>query len=701
MAFLQAPKSTAHTNLPQPPPQVPIHHLSVRVHDSWKTDLTPLLHIETQTTAVASLFKPRKQSRDSAPQQRLVHTPQQFDIHNILATRQVWGTTEYKVEWKPEYITAHQIAASEKQGFVVESKEQTEEIAYVPQDHTRKQRSRRQRKTWRCDQCHELVPQEEIRSCATKGCQENVAHTDTECSSCGWQCSSCRTENHPDDYWIHKVLWAPAWQLKEAVIATPTGPLLLARKRRIRGTRTDSPPLPAGWFPKNLTLTWNPINPDLDMPGDGHFHITTHPTNTRLYTLVNPGGSAVTTLNTGLVQHLWKNFRPSLTARSFEEEVHRAVTRIGTRTSQIGAISKTEIWKNRWGLNASLDKAIIQAFHITRTLFSDSLNQSQHTDLFHSLYEEDRVFSGLPPNQLYEWEGASQANPEYDHTCMKTALEHAIVSCHSLQAKQKASLTILVLPHWKHTTYMDRHLRQSPYVQLLTNIPSNHNTFQPPDTFTGQVFRSGKGTKWETSLYLVANHAALEGLDIPEARQILRTELIRTFGAVEAPSVNQIRKHALSVYEEYHPHNEGIYYQIPSLTPPVIQDRETTGRYSPSDHIRKYDPDEYIYTDGSKTKSAVLGAAVYYPIDNTTLTIQVLADPIRNTINRAELAAIAEAVNQAKNIQHLKILTDSACSIQTINIHIRRPHEHLDHIHRDLLSYVDTLVRERDEAGLI
>ena len=77
--------------------------------------------------------------------------------------------------------------------------------------------------------------------------------------------------------------------------------------------------------------------------------------------------------------------------------------------------------------------------------------------------------------------------------------------------------------------------------------------------------------------------------------------------------------------------------------------------------VPKYDPKAYIYTDGSLiTWQPVLGAAITYPMKNLTIKIKVLSDPIRHTINRADLAAIA-----------LTLMKDEECTDISLQFHKR------------------------------
>jgi hypothetical protein len=81
---------------------------------------------------------------------------------------------------------------------------------------------------------------------------------------------------------------------------------------------------------------------------------------------------------------------------------------------------------------------------------------------YHSLYPEDIVFSSNGSNAPHTWHGTNIANPEYDHKCMRIAMEHAITNAHST-ASHTPSATILILPRWEHAPYRHSKYITCPY----------------------------------------------------------------------------------------------------------------------------------------------------------------------------------------------------------------------------------------------
>jgi ribonuclease HI len=109
----------------------------------------------------------------------------------------------------------------------------------------------------------------------------------------------------------------------------------------------------------------------------------------------------------------------------------------------------------------------------------------------------------------------------------------------------------------------------------------------------------------------------------------------------------------------------------------------------------------YIYTDGSqKTGNLTLGAAIVNTATHTTTHIDVKSQPERQTINRAELTAITLTLEIYHDSPQLRILIDSAFSINTIRNYIIDPLNYKHHPHRDLLMKANNHIQKRDQQGL-
>jgi hypothetical protein len=85
--------------------------------------------------------------------------------------------------------------------------------------------------------------------------------------------------------------------------------------------------------------------------------------------------------------------------------------------------------------------------YTTTEMNSDPLTKSLTSHTCHPLCPEDIFFSSsvvMPPSLGKQ--GTNIVNPEYDHKCIRRAMEHAIAIAHRLEP-HTSSATILVLPH--------------------------------------------------------------------------------------------------------------------------------------------------------------------------------------------------------------------------------------------------------------
>jgi ribonuclease HI len=74
------------------------------------------------------------------------------------------------------------------------------------------------------------------------------------------------------------------------------------------------------------------------------------------------------------------------------------------------------------------------------------------------------------------------------------------------------------------------------------------------------------------------------------------------------------------------------------------------------------------------------------PRSNTITHIDIKSQPERHTINRAELAAIAVALEQENTEDYMNILTDNSFCINTIRNYTIDPAAFNHPLHKDLLQ---------------
>jgi ribonuclease HI len=118
-------------------------------------------------------------------------------------------------------------------------------------------------------------------------------------------------------------------------------------------------------------------------------------------------------------------------------------------------------------------------------------------------------------------------------------------------------------------------------------------------------------------------------------------------------------------------------------------------------HNRKWNPKNFVYTDGSQVKgNNTLGAGVVNPRKEHITKVEIKSQKERHTIDRAELAAITTALRTENTEEHLYILTDSSFCINTIRNYTIDPASYNNHLHKDLLNLTDQLLRARDAKNL-
>jgi hypothetical protein len=89
-------------------------------------------------------------------------------------------------------------------------------------------------------------------------------------------------------------------------------------------------PGPPPWRTSAVTIDHTSINPDIDTKSTGHFAIHHQPTQSNVAIRCFPIVRDVTTLSLDCINHLERLFRPVLTHLTFEGELYRFVTCVGT-----------------------------------------------------------------------------------------------------------------------------------------------------------------------------------------------------------------------------------------------------------------------------------------------------------------------------------------------------------------------------------
>ena len=120
----------------------------------------------------------------------------------------------------------------------------------------------------------------------------------------------------------------------------------------------------------------------------------------------------------------------------------------------------------------------------------------------------------------------------------------------------------------------------------------------------------------------------------------------------------------------------------------------------------KHQPDNIIYTDGSRKEvtdlGLITGSGIYRRSSTAPLQLRVkpYGTGMLNTINRAELVAILVALRTCRPDQEECIATDSKCSMQKIARHLRDPASTRNDCHRPLVHEICKLLLQRARAGV-
>jgi hypothetical protein len=147
----------------------------------------------------------------------------------------------------------------------------------------------------------------------------------------------------------------------------------------------------------------------------------------------------------------------------------------------------------------------------------------------------------------------------------------------------------------------------------------------------------------------------------------------------------------------------------------IIKDTKTTHNPTPPSHTHipfpdvptmptlRYDPKKYTYIDGSCISSKgdkLLGAAYYHAPTQLHTHVNPNGAGPTNTINKAELVAIHQALKTATPThEDLHILTDSLSSIYQIHGYLLHPPMYLLYTHLPLLQAIAQTILLRAQAG--
>jgi hypothetical protein len=304
------------------------------------------------------------------------------------------------------------------------------------------------------------------------------------------------------------------------------------------------------------------------------------------------------------------------------------------------------------------------------------------------------VTSSSDSNTYFAWQGTNPANPEYDHTCKRRAMEHVIVNAHNMKP-HTPSATLLNLPHWQHTPYKHEKYAFSSYTHLLYSLLADRNTFLHHNRHKDILTSTPFGTKWVVDLCLLCNTPALlflPSLDTPTAMR-------QTTGHIYYTSLPFPPPKCTHPTSKNNLHRAGIYHSPPATANPLTFAPTLRKHCHHQPYPCNHAPDwtTFVYVDGSKNKgSAAVGAAATYPSLHTSLATYVNSTPSTHTTNMAKLATIDLGLKVGLHA----LLADSSSSLRLVHKYIRSPHSIRHYFQRDVLSSIPSTLQARTMAGL-
>jgi ribonuclease HI len=395
---------------------------------------------------------------------------------------------------------------------------------------------------------------------------------------------------------------------------------------------------------------------------------------------------------------------------------------------------------NHWAVEAGVMRALQDFLGLEKERYASPLNYNPELQEYCAVHERDQVFGARWDAHKWWWTGSSEANPEYEHADMNAAMRWAVHS--ALRDSTIPVLTLLILPAWDErssTSYLKWLKHCEGVATPLMRIPRKKFKFVKPTQWQDACALAGH-PKWDVNLVLVANAAGYEmycKAQSEEHTRMFQAHLARALSnlldaRVKADEVRQWWK----LPADWKPHDDRARLQLQGCAtelglkcPRALRKALADTRCRPAVDTQDPTPllDEWqlaltypqvgrprlnwkegAYTDGSLTKegrgaSAITrtGAAVYFPdrktgTDGRTTKINPGPSGYTNTINRAELVAIKQYLEETRDCQqHRWVATDSATAIRMISKAVTSPQDLTEHKHRELLEDIIEALRKR------
>ena len=469
-----------------------------------------------------------------------------------------------------------------------------------------------------------------------------------------------------------------------------------------RETRSPHPLLSEPWLQKKIVLDpMNKVNPDKDVPATGAFEVY-HITD-RQYAIYAPNGSYQGTMNTERLRLLYQAYsKPAIfNSGQFPEAVAKLLRRY-----KDGHMSKTykTIHKYQIATPNPVLRAVTNAFQITTELFASPLNFSSESTVYCSPYAEDAEFGAHHDAYSFLWKGSCFCHPEGSDEQLRRSVQWAIACA---QLHSEPLLVTFLLPNKP----------KSAFTSLL-----NHHMAKKLGTFSTRTMGFQNGNSYTTAnqetthmkhssiLLTIGNKEGYTRYFSQEKQSALEVALQRLQTPLQRPGRQQT--HTQSAAD--------ITVAPPKRLRRIVEEKETctpiTWMASPNRQSAglvqaKPMPEPRLqassiwYTDGSKQTSQnganVTGSGVYNSDQHVSMAINCHGRAATNTITRAELAAIAAAIEEMGTNQNEIIATDSQASICMIAKYLHTPQSLQQCKHKAVLEDIVLKLLQRARVGLI
>ena len=469
-----------------------------------------------------------------------------------------------------------------------------------------------------------------------------------------------------------------------------------------RETRCPHPLLNEPWLQKKIVLDpMNKVNPDKDVPATGAFEV--YYITERQYAIYAPNGLYQGTMNTERLQLLYQAYsKPAIfNSGQFPEAVAKLLRRYkdGHKSQTYKTVHKYQIATPKLVL-----RALTNAFQITTELFASPLNFSSESTVYCSPYAEDTEFGAHHDAYSFLWKGSCFCHPEGSDEQLRRSMQWAIACA---QLHSEPLVVTFLLP--------DR--PKSAFTSLL-----NHHMAKKLGTFSARTMGFQNGNSYATAnqetthmkhssvLLTIGNKEGYTRYFSQEKQSALEVALLRLQTPLQRPGRQQAHTQSAA--------NSTV--APPKRLRRIVEGKETcspiTWVQSPNrqsaDLVQaKPMPEPRLqassiwYTDGSKQTSQdganVTGSGVYNSDQHVSMAINCHGRAATNTITRAELAAIAAAIEEMGANQNEIIATDSQASICMIAKYLHTPQSLQQCKHKAILEDIVLKLLQRARVGLI